>query len=78
MFGFALHAVGERARLVYDFIDRISQVLFRIIGMIMWLAPVGALGAMAFTIGDYGIGKLDGSGVADDMLLSRPVCCSSS
>ena len=58
LFGFALHAVGERARLVFDFIDRISQVLFRIIGMIMRLAPLGALGAMAFTIGTYGIGRL--------------------
>jgi aerobic C4-dicarboxylate transport protein len=58
LFGFALHAIGERGRLVYDFIDRISQVLFRIIGMIMRLAPVGALGAMAFTIGNYGISKL--------------------
>lgn len=58
LFGFALHAIGERGRLVYDFIDRISQVLFRIIGMIMRLAPIGALGAMAFTIGNYGISKL--------------------
>ena len=58
LFGFALHAVGERGRLIYDFIDRLSHVLFRIIGMIMQLAPLGALGAMAFTIGTYGIGQL--------------------
>ncbi len=58
LFGFALHMVGERGRLVYDFIDRVSLVLFRIIGMIMRLAPIGAFGAMAFTIGAYGIGKL--------------------
>jgi aerobic C4-dicarboxylate transport protein len=58
LFGFALHAVGERARPVYDFIDRISHVLFRIVGMIMRLAPIGAFGAMAFTIGKYGLGTL--------------------
>lgn len=58
LFGFALHATGERGRPLYDFIDRLSHVLFRIIGMIMRLAPLGALGAMAFTIGTYGIGQL--------------------
>jgi aerobic C4-dicarboxylate transport protein len=58
LFGFALHAAGPRARPIYDFIDGFAQVLFRIIGMIMWLAPIGAFGAMAFTIGSYGIDKL--------------------
>jgi aerobic C4-dicarboxylate transport protein len=58
LFGFALHAVGERARPVYDFVDRMSHVLFRIVGMIMRLAPIGAFGAMAFTIGKYGLGTL--------------------
>jgi aerobic C4-dicarboxylate transport protein len=58
LFGFALHAVGERARPVYDFVDRLSHVLFRIVGMIMRLAPLGAFGAMAFTIGRYGLGTL--------------------
>jgi aerobic C4-dicarboxylate transport protein len=67
LFGFALHATGERGRLIYDFIDRVSQVLFRIIGMIMRLAPLGAFGAMAFTIGNYGISQLRG-------LLSLMLC----
>jgi aerobic C4-dicarboxylate transport protein len=58
LFGFALHSVGERARAVYDLIDRLSQVLFRIVNMIMRLAPIGAFGAMAFTIGKYGVGAL--------------------
>ena len=58
LFGFALHAVGARAKPIYDVIDSFSQVLFRIIGMIMYLAPIGAFGAMAFTIGSYGIDKL--------------------
>ena len=55
LFGFALHAVGARGRLVFDFIDGVSHVLFRIIGMLMRLAPIGAFGAMAFTIGSYGL-----------------------
>jgi aerobic C4-dicarboxylate transport protein len=58
LFGFALHSVGERARAVYDLIDRLSRVLFRIVNMIMRLAPIGAFGAMAFTIGKYGVGAL--------------------
>jgi aerobic C4-dicarboxylate transport protein len=58
LFGFALHAAGARAKPIHEFIDGFSQVLFRIIGMIMWLAPIGAFGAMAFTIGSYGIDKL--------------------
>jgi len=58
LFGFALHAVGERGKLIYDFVDRLSQVLFGIVGIIMKLAPIGAFGAMAFTIGKYGIDSL--------------------
>jgi aerobic C4-dicarboxylate transport protein len=58
LFGFALHAVGARGRPIFEFIDGFSHVLFRIIGMIMYLAPIGAFGAMAFTIGSYGISKL--------------------
>jgi aerobic C4-dicarboxylate transport protein len=58
LFGFALHAVGPRARPVFDLVENFSQVLFRIVGMIMYVAPLGAFGAMAFTIGSYGIDKL--------------------
>lgn len=58
LFGFALHGVGERARPVFDFIDRFASVMFRIVGMIMRLAPLGAFGAMAFTIGQYGLDSL--------------------
>jgi aerobic C4-dicarboxylate transport protein len=43
---------------VFDFIERLSQVLFNILGFIMRLAPIGAFGAMAFTIGKYGVGSL--------------------
>jgi aerobic C4-dicarboxylate transport protein len=58
LFGFALHAAGDRARRVFAFIDEISVVLFRIVGMIMRVAPIGAFGAMAFTIGEYGLASL--------------------
>jgi len=58
LFGFALHGLGERGAPVFDFIDRLSAVLFRIVGMIMRVAPIGAFGAMAFTIGKFGVGTL--------------------
>jgi aerobic C4-dicarboxylate transport protein len=58
LFGFALHALGGRGDALFQLIERLSAVLFRIVGFIMRLAPIGALGAMAFTIGKYGIGTL--------------------
>jgi aerobic C4-dicarboxylate transport protein len=58
IFGFALHMVGERGKLAYSVIEQISAVLFRIVNMIMRVAPIGAFGAMAFTIGKYGLGTL--------------------
>jgi aerobic C4-dicarboxylate transport protein len=63
LFGFALHMAGERARPIYDFIDRLSQVLFGIVGFIMRVAPLGAFGAMAFTIGRYGVRSLASLGL---------------
>ena len=58
LFAFALSSLGERGRPVTNFIDIVSHVLFGIVGVIMKVAPVGAFGAMAFTIGKYGIGTL--------------------
>ena len=58
LFGFALHMVGERGKAVFSFIEQINRVLFRIVNMIMRVAPIGAFGAMAFTIGKYGLGTL--------------------
>ena len=58
LFGFALHAVGGRGDVIYTFVERFSKVMFGIVGIIMRLAPIGAFGAMAFTIGKYGIGTL--------------------
>ena len=58
LFGFALHQFGGRGTLVFDLIEKISHVLFAIVGIIMRVAPIGAFGAMAFTIGKYGVGSL--------------------
>ena len=58
LFGFALHALGGKGSLVFDVVEKTSSVLFRIVGIIMKVAPLGAFGAMAFTIGTYGFGTL--------------------
>ncbi|HJV85550.1 MAG TPA: dicarboxylate/amino acid:cation symporter [Noviherbaspirillum sp.] len=58
LFGFALHRFGGRGTLVFDFVEKISQVFFGIVGIIMKIAPIGAFGAMAFTIGKYGVASL--------------------
>ncbi|MCE7765838.1 C4-dicarboxylate transporter DctA [Pseudomonas putida] len=58
IFGFALHRLGSYGKPLLDMIDRFAHVMFNIINMIMKLAPIGAFGAMAFTIGQYGVGSL--------------------
>jgi aerobic C4-dicarboxylate transport protein len=54
LFGFALHKSGERGAPILDLVERFGQVIFTMIGMIMKVAPIGAFGAMAFTVGKYG------------------------
>lgn len=58
LFGFALHRLGRAGRPILVLIDQISHVFFNIVNMVMKLAPIGAFGAMAFTIGKYGVGSL--------------------
>src|SRR3989440_11191057 len=58
LFAFALFMLGERGKPVLNLIDIVSHALFNIVGIIMRVAPIGAFGAMAFTIGKYGIGTL--------------------
>ena len=58
LFGFALHRFGGRGTLIFDFIEKFSHVLFGIVGYIMKVAPIGAFGAMSFTIGKYGVASL--------------------
>jgi aerobic C4-dicarboxylate transport protein len=58
VFGLALNATGAAGAPVYEFIERLSRVLFGIVGIIMRMAPIGAFGAMAATIGSFGVGTL--------------------
>jgi aerobic C4-dicarboxylate transport protein len=60
LFGAAAAIVGDRATPVVHFIASAAHVLFQMVGLIMRLAPLGALGAMAFTVGQYGAGTLVG------------------
>jgi aerobic C4-dicarboxylate transport protein len=58
VFGLALNASGAAGAPVYEFIERLSRVLFGIVGIVMRTAPIGAFGAMAATIGTFGVGTL--------------------
>ncbi len=58
LFGFALAGMKEKGRPLTEMIVRVSHVLFKIIKMIMYAAPIGAFGAMAFSVGKYGVGSL--------------------
>ena len=57
-FGSALAAMGDRSKIVFDFVEQVSKVFFHIVHVITKVAPLGAFGAMAFTIGKYGLGSL--------------------
>jgi len=58
LFGLAALAIGKPVAPLVSTIDQIGRTLFRVVGIIMRLAPVGAFGAMAFTVGRYGVGTL--------------------
>jgi len=58
LFGFSLSAMGEKGKPVFHFVEQVSHVLFGIVNSVMKLAPLGAFGAMAFTIGKYGVASL--------------------
>lgn len=58
MFGIALQKLGARQNLIFRAIEKFSEILFVIVRMIMYAAPIGAFGAMAFTIGSYGVESL--------------------
>ena len=58
LFGFALFGLGERGKPLLGIIDQTAHVFFKIVGIVMRVAPIGAFGAMAFTIGKYGVGTL--------------------
>ncbi|MBY0557073.1 MAG: dicarboxylate/amino acid:cation symporter [Burkholderiaceae bacterium] len=58
LFGFSLSLLGERGKPVTKLIDELASAIFGVVGIVMKVAPIGAFGAMAFTIGKYGIASL--------------------
>ena len=58
LFGFALSAVGSRSKPLIDFVDALAVAVFGVVNILMKFAPLGAFGAMAFTVGKYGIASL--------------------
>jgi aerobic C4-dicarboxylate transport protein len=60
--GFALIWLGERAKAVTDVIDVAGQMIFGVVRIVMWAAPLGAFGAIAFTVGKFGLGSLSSLG----------------
>jgi aerobic C4-dicarboxylate transport protein len=58
LFGFALSALGARAKPLLDLLDSLTRAIFKIVNMLMKLAPLGAFGGMAFTVGKYGFAAL--------------------
>lgn len=55
LFGYGLNHIGERGKVVHEFMSGLSQIFFKIVHLLMMFAPIGAFGAMAFTIGKYGV-----------------------
>ncbi|MCX7157020.1 MAG: C4-dicarboxylate transporter DctA [Rhodocyclales bacterium] len=58
LFGAVLTLLGETAKPLIDILDTISKMLFGAVAIVMWAAPLGAFGAIAFTVGKYGAGTL--------------------
>src|SRR5208283_2583592 len=58
LFGFATSAAGAHAKPLMVFLESLSKVVFRMVNIVMRFAPIGAFGAMAFTIGKYGLASL--------------------
>ncbi len=56
--GFALIRLGERAKTLVDIIDVGAKMIFAVVAIVMWVAPLGAFGAIAFTVGKFGVGSL--------------------
>lgn len=55
---FALTSVGDPGKPIVDFVEATSRMLFAVVGIVMWAAPLGAFGAIAFTVGKFGAGSL--------------------
>jgi len=72
LFGAALSRMGARSRPLVAILDTACGALFRVVGIIMWAAPLGAFGAMAFTVGRFGTAALWSLG---ELLISFYVTC---
>jgi aerobic C4-dicarboxylate transport protein len=58
LFGFALSAAGARAKPAVELVDSLTHVVFRVVNILMKFAPIGAFGAMAYTVGKFGLASL--------------------
>jgi len=58
LFGFALAAVGSRAKPLVDLLDALTKAVFAVVNILMKFAPIGAFGAMAYTVGKFGLASL--------------------
>lgn len=56
--GFALIVIGPAGKPLNDVIDAAAKMIFAVVGFVMWAAPLGAFGAIAFTVGKFGVGSL--------------------
>lgn len=63
LFGVAAASLGEPAKPVIKLCEQVSEIFFKIIGMVMKISPIGAFGAMAYTIGNFGLGSLKSLGL---------------
>lgn len=63
LFGLAAASLGEKAKPVINLFEQVSEIFFKIVGMVMKFSPIGAFGAMAFTIGNFGLKSLGNLGL---------------
>ena len=63
LFGIAAASLGEKTRPVITFFEQVSEIFFKIVGIVMKFSPIGAFGAMAYTIGNFGLGSLKSLGL---------------
>ncbi|WP_431027294.1 C4-dicarboxylate transporter DctA [Lysinibacillus sp. LZ02] len=63
LFGVAAASLGEKSRPVITFFEQVSEIFFKIVGIVMKVSPIGAFGAMAYTIGNFGLGSLKSLGL---------------
>lgn len=63
LFGVAAAMLGEKSKPVITFFEQVSEIFFKIVGIVMKVSPIGAFGAMAYTIGNFGLGSLRSLGL---------------